>query len=165
MLRSRTAGALIIALAFLVAAPTTAGAWSGRSHWRFGSAHAWLFAPDPGLHTLPTGDGPDATLFDPDTRTLYVANYVSSTVSVLDPGGRTAASVPVGAGPVGLALNDRTLYVDEPGRPERLGDRRGALQRAHGVRLHSRRDRGRRRSGRRRGGRSAHRCDLRRASR
>ena len=108
MSSTRTARAVLAALALIAVAPPPAGALSGPSHWRFDARHSWL-SPRP----LPTGDGPGVALFDPATRTLYVANDRSNTVSVIDPAchGCASTSVPVGAVPIGMALNDRTLYV------------------------------------------------------
>jgi DNA-binding beta-propeller fold protein YncE len=120
MSRSITARAVLTALALLAVAAPSAGAWSGRNHWRIGGGHSWLVHRDAGVRALPTGDGPQLSLVDPDTRTVYVTAD-DGTVTVHDASACNASrasgcddpgvTVPTGAEAVGLALNDRTLYV------------------------------------------------------
>ena len=106
MPRSRTAGALFIALALLASRrrrPAPGPARTGAT------ARPRLAVRADRLPTLPTGDGPTPRC-DPATRTLYVTNDTSNDVSVIDVEA-DGPRVPVGAVPAGLAVNDRTLYV------------------------------------------------------
>jgi YVTN family beta-propeller protein len=123
MSRTLTARAVLTALALLVIAVPNAGAWSGRKHWGFGGGHSWLSHRDAGVRSLPTGDGPQLSLVDPDTGTVYVTSD-DGRVAVLDTATCNASRgsgcddpgtlVPVGTEAAGLALNDRTLYVAVP---------------------------------------------------
>ena len=64
------------------------------------------------------GEGPQALITDPATGTVYVANFVDSTVSVVDPAGCNAShtagcrhegpTATVGAGPTGIAIYPAT---------------------------------------------------------
>jgi YVTN family beta-propeller protein len=59
--------------------------------------------------TIPVGSGPGGVAADRKTKTIYVANDFSSTVSVIS--GRTntvTATVPVGDGPQGVAAVPKT---------------------------------------------------------
>ena len=108
---------VVIALALLALFPGTAHA-NFRHHWHF---HSWLMPHDPG--TVAAGDGANYTAFDFATHTLYIANYNTDTVSVIDMtrcnarrSDGCAASAPsfqVGSGPVGEVFDarTRTLYV------------------------------------------------------
>ena len=56
--------------------------------------------------TIPVGIGPAAIAYDPSTNEIWVANYDSGNVSVIDPTSETVvASIPVGACPDAIALN------------------------------------------------------------
>ncbi len=109
----------VIALALLMLLPATAQA-NLRDRWHRGF-HSWLMPH--GSDTVAAGDGANYAALDLATHTLYVANYLTDTVSVIDtarcnarPAGGCAASSPVvhvGSGPVGEAFDPRTrtLYV------------------------------------------------------
>ena len=65
-------------------------------------------------HTIPVGNGPHAVAVDPDTRTVYVTNYLANTVSVIDEATMTVTrTIPVGFNPDGVAVDPaaRTVYV------------------------------------------------------
>src|SRR4051794_223080 len=101
---NKTARALALALALLVAAPCAAqAAWRPWMHWS-GMHSAW---------PRPAGDGAASGTFDPATRTVYVADNNANTVSVLDAAGRTVATLPTGRNPVATVLDarTRTLYA------------------------------------------------------
>ena len=119
---TRGARAVGLALALLVAAPSAAQAgWSHRMHWR-GLHSSWLTHNGAGAaRAVPTGEGPVGVTFDDATRTVYVANVASNTVSVVD-GARCnadrasgcdapVATLPTGLAPVSAAVDARTLYV------------------------------------------------------
>ena len=64
--------------------------------------------------TVPVGKGPFGVAVDPDTHTVYVANYGDNSVSVIDASTRTVtATVAVGSGPRGVAVDPgtHTVYV------------------------------------------------------
>ena len=65
-------------------------------------------------HTIPVGNGPHAVAVDPDTRTVYVTNYLANTVSVIDEASMTVTrTIPVGNWPWAVAVDPatRTVYV------------------------------------------------------
>jgi YVTN family beta-propeller protein len=73
------------------------------------------------------GEGPQAVLTDPATGTVYVANFVDSTVSVVNPAGCSASNTTdcrseastaaVGADPAGIAVDQAadSIYVADSG--------------------------------------------------
>ena len=64
--------------------------------------------------TIPVGSIPIGVAFNPDNGFVYVANFNSNTVSVIDPSTNTVvATIPVGTNPVGIAFNPNNgdLYV------------------------------------------------------
>src|SRR4051794_5303630 len=118
----------VVALALLMAAPSTALANRGwRAPWRESLSAGWLAQPR--ARTSATGDGPQSAALEAATRTLYVTNSNTNTISVLDVSRCTAhrgsgcdemaATVTVGNTPIGLALDPGTgtLYAAN------LGDR------------------------------------------
>jgi YVTN family beta-propeller protein len=63
---------------------------------------------------ITTGPRPSQLLFHPKSEKLYVANFGGNTVSVIDTrSGLVEASLPVGEGPIGMALNElcNVLFV------------------------------------------------------
>jgi YVTN family beta-propeller protein len=117
---TRGARALVLALCLLTAAPCVAQAgWSIRAHWR--GAHAgWLTHARAG--SVPTGDGANWVTVDPATRTIYVANLLAGTISVIDAstcnadrtsGCEVVAAIPAGTTPFATAIDarSRTLYA------------------------------------------------------
>src|SRR3954447_6009778 len=75
----------LLAVAVLLAISPGVAQANLRNQWRGARAHGWLIPhPAGGPTTAPTGDGPDYGAFDPSTHTLYVPNYFSDTVSVID---------------------------------------------------------------------------------
>ena len=69
-------------------------------------------------HTIPVGNGPHAVAVDPDTRTVYVTNYLANTVSVIDEATMTVTrTIPVGSLPQAVAVSPatRTVYVINAG--------------------------------------------------
>ena len=68
--------------------------------------------------TIRVGSYPLGVAADPAARTVYVANYGSGTVSVIDAATRTVTrTIPVGRGPEGVAVDPatRTVYVANHG--------------------------------------------------
>jgi ABC-type transport system substrate-binding protein/DNA-binding SARP family transcriptional activator len=65
------------------------------------------------LVTVPNvGSGPAALAVDPRTSTVWVANFLDSSVSRINSDtGQLAAAIPVGSGPTALALAGSTLWV------------------------------------------------------
>jgi YVTN family beta-propeller protein len=64
---------------------------------------------------IPIGNAPETVGVDRDTNTIYVANYIDNTVSVIDGRNNTKIGddIPVGTGPTGIGLNSQTntIYV------------------------------------------------------
>ena len=89
--------------------------------WR-GLHSSWLMHHGAGAaRAVPTGERPVGLTFDDATRTVYVANVASNTVSVVD-GARCnadrasgcdapVATLPTGLAPVSAVVHARTLYV------------------------------------------------------
>src|SRR4051794_40457677 len=111
---TRGVRAAALALALLAAAPCAAQAgWRFRGHWR-GMPAIWLRAG-----SAPAGDGAGWVTFDPATRTLYVANNLANTISVLDAAACArrcdgpVATLPTGHTPIATAIDvrTRTLYA------------------------------------------------------
>ena len=112
---TRGARAVGLALALLVAAPSAAQAgWSHRMHWR------GLHSPWPAhasASAVPTGDGANGVTFDDATRTVYVANVLANTISVID-GARCNADRTRGCdGPVATLPDRRASGRDRGRRP------------------------------------------------
>ena len=66
------------------------------------------------MDVLTIGEGPNGVAVNPNTNTIYVANYYSNTTSVIDGTEDTIVrDLPVGAHPVGVAANHltNTIYV------------------------------------------------------
>ena len=161
---TRGARAVGLALALLVAAPSAAHAgWSHRMHWR-GLHGSWLMH-SASAGAVPTGDRPLGLTFDDATRTVYVANVASNTVSVVD-GARCnadrasgcdapVATLPTGLAPVSAAVARAHAVCRERRGRHGLRVRRRDLQRERHQRLRRRgRDRRRRRLPARHRGRS-----------
>jgi YVTN family beta-propeller protein len=86
-----------------------------------------LSAPHPPATTVQVGANPTRVIADPATHTVYVADGGSGAVSVINAVtcnatstsacGQTPATISVGNGPLGLALNHKThtLYVTNSG--------------------------------------------------
>ena len=69
-------------------------------------------------HTISAGAEPFGVAADPAVRTVYVTNYGSGSVSVIDEATNTVtATVPVGSGTSGVAVDSaaRTAYVANSG--------------------------------------------------
>lgn len=97
----------------------------------------------PPLAVIAVGSGPTALAVDATERAVWVANFLDSTVSRLDPArGRVVATIPVGSGPTALALGGGSVWVaneysqtisridrqhDTVGRPFRVGGAPTAL--------------------------------------
>jgi len=64
---------------------------------------------------IPIGNAPETIGVDTDTNTMYVANYIDNTVSVIDGGNNTKIGddIQVGTGPTGIGVNSQTntIYV------------------------------------------------------
>jgi YVTN family beta-propeller protein len=68
--------------------------------------------------TIPVGSSPDAVAADPAAGTIYVANFVDNTVSVIDAAtGTVTATIGVGSSPEGVAVTPftHTAYVANSG--------------------------------------------------
>jgi YVTN family beta-propeller protein len=66
------------------------------------------------IATIPVGTGPAGVGVNPTTNMIYVANFSSNTVSVIDGTINTVtATIPVGTGPIGVGVNPNTnlIYV------------------------------------------------------
>jgi YVTN family beta-propeller protein len=64
--------------------------------------------------TVPVGDSPFCAVVSPDSKTVYVSNESSNTVSVIDASTNTVIfTIPVPSGPDSLAItpDDQNLYV------------------------------------------------------
>jgi serine/threonine-protein kinase len=64
--------------------------------------------------TIPVGFNPDGVAVDPAARSVYVANFLGNSVSVIDEAARTVtATIPVGPNPDGVAVDPtaHTAYV------------------------------------------------------
>src|SRR5439155_1404357 len=62
--------------------------------------------------TVPVGDGPSGVAYDSGNGYVYVSNYFSSNVSVIDGTTNTVvATVPVGYLPRGVAYDSENMYV------------------------------------------------------
>jgi YVTN family beta-propeller protein len=92
-----------IALSLLAAGPVLTGA---------------LMAPQAQAQkvvaTLTVGSFPNGAAINPATNTVYIANYTSNTVSVINGATDTvAATITVGTGPINVAVNPdtNTIYV------------------------------------------------------
>src|SRR3954452_12087110 len=111
----KTPRAVVLALTLLAAAPTVAHAdGNARMHWR-GLHGTWLGHGGP--RSIPAGDGAGWVTFDAATDTLYIANGIANTISVIDAGrcGRhcenPVATLPTGHTPASTFINGRTLYA------------------------------------------------------
>ena len=74
--------------------------------------------PANGITRIPVGYRPHGVAVNPTTNRIYVANWGSDNVSVIDGGSDTVdATIPVGGGPVGVAVNPNTnrIYVTNQG--------------------------------------------------
>ena len=62
--------------------------------------------------TIPVGTQPVGVAFNPDNGDLYVTNFSSNTVSVINPATNTVVATPitVGSGPVGVAFKPDDSY-------------------------------------------------------
>jgi len=68
--------------------------------------------------TVPVGSHPSAVVFDTNNKKLYVTNFDSNTVSVIDPITNTpVTTIPVGTNPSGMTFDPRfgNIYVDNFG--------------------------------------------------
>src|ERR1043165_2459173 len=66
---------------------------------------------------IPTGAGPQALAVNPATNKIYVANYGSNTVTVIDGSNNTTSTVMAGSHPFAIAVNPATnkIYVANNG--------------------------------------------------
>ena len=74
------------------------------------------FAPQLGAQTvtatIPVGNVPQAVALNPVTNKIYVANFVSNTVTVIDGATNTVtATIPVGTSPSGVAVESQTNFI------------------------------------------------------
>jgi YVTN family beta-propeller protein len=66
------------------------------------------------VETIPVGQGPIALEFNPENDNMYVADFNSGNVSVIDSSSNTIGeTIPVGQGPVALEFNPENdnMYV------------------------------------------------------
>jgi len=76
--------------------------------------------PANGITRIPVGDRPLLLAVNPTTNRIYVANWLSDDLSVIDGATNTVgATVPVGVGPLGVSANPTTnrIYVTNAGNP------------------------------------------------
>jgi YVTN family beta-propeller protein len=67
---------------------------------------------DPPLAAIPVGSGPTALAVDATERAVWVANFLDSTVSRIDPArARVVATIPVGSGPTAIAIGGDAVWV------------------------------------------------------
>lgn len=65
---------------------------------------------------IPVGVGPVGVAVAPDGGHVYVANFGSNAVSVIDTATHTVVTtIPVGVGPFGVAVTARNVYVANSG--------------------------------------------------
>ena len=72
------------------------------------------------IANIAVGNNPNGVVVSPDSSTVYVANYLSNTVSVIDAQTNTVTnSISVGTAPYGLAISSdgSTLYVSQSTSP------------------------------------------------
>ena len=66
------------------------------------------------VETIPVGQGPIAIEFNPENNNMYVADFNSGNVSVIDSSSNTIGeTIPVGQGPVAIEFNpeNNNMYV------------------------------------------------------
>ena len=66
------------------------------------------------VETIPVGQDPFALAFNPENENMYVADFNSGNVSVIDTSSNTVEeTIPVGQGPVAIAFNpeNENMYV------------------------------------------------------
>ena len=71
-----------------------------------------VFAQEGIITSITVENGPVEFTYNPDNGNLYVSNYASDSVSVIDSDtNRVIATITVGSSPYGLAYNPNNQYI------------------------------------------------------